>query len=92
MGQRKVISIDFESKTISKMKAKGIEGVEFLEMDFLELKYEEGSFDYIVDKGSFDALCCDASPETQQKVQKYLSEISRVLNKEGGKYMCVSLL
>ena len=92
MGQRKVISIDFESETISKMKAKGIEGVEFLEMDFLDLKYEANTFDFIVDKGSFDALCCDASPETQQKVQKYLLEISRVLKNEGGKYLCVSLL
>jgi hypothetical protein len=30
-------------------------------MDMLDLKFDEGHFDLVIDKGSFDALCCDTS-------------------------------
>ena len=62
-----------------------------MEMDFLEMKFEDGDFDLVIDKGSFDALCCDTTNETWLKVVKYLSECMRV-TKVGGKYLCVSLL
>ena len=74
------------------MKAKEIEGVSYEVMDFLNIKYETSTFDYVLDKGSFDALCCDKFPETVEKVKLYLFEILRVLSGTGGKYVCVSLL
>lgn len=97
MGLKEVTSIDFEADVIEKMKAKKIDGVTFEVMDFLDLKFEENHFDAVIDKGSFDALCCDDTSETKSKVNKYLTEIERVLNTAqkgscGGKYICVSLL
>ena len=74
------------------MQSKGVEGVTYEVMDFLDLKFENDEFEYIIDKGSFDALCCDGSEETMVKVLKYFQEISRVLAPDTGKYLCVSLL
>lgn len=46
-----------------------------------------------MDKGSFDALCCDFKAETQEKVKKYVQEATRVLSpSEGSCFLCVSLL
>jgi len=61
-------------------------------MDMLDLQaFPDGHFSYVLDKGSFDALCCDTSQETKEKIDKYLKEIFRVLNNEG-QYLVVSLL
>lgn len=37
--------------------------------------FENGKFSYVIDKGSFDALCCDTSFETKEKIRAYLKEI-----------------
>ena len=60
-------------------------------MDFLNLQFSDQEFDLVIDKGSFDALCCDQTEETQKQVLKYLQEVTRVI-KSGGSYMCISLL
>ena len=73
MGLKQVHSIDFEADVIEKMNAKKIEGVQYEVMDFMDLKFEDGNFDAVIDKGSFDALCCDDTPETKNKVNKYLN-------------------
>ena len=59
MGQDQVVSIDFENDVIEKMNKKGIEGVTYMVMDFLAMQFEDDDFDIVLDKGSFDALCCD---------------------------------
>ena len=41
------------------MQKLGHKGVSYLTMDFLNLQFEDGDFDLVIDKGSFDALCCD---------------------------------
>ena len=41
-------------------------------MDFLNLQFSDQEFDLVIDKGSFDALCCDQTEETQKQVLKYL--------------------
>lgn len=59
----------------------------------LDLKgIADNSFNVVVDKGSFDALCADDSEDTKAKCHKYLNEIFRVVSEKGGAYMCVSLL
>lgn len=66
--------------------------VEYKVMDMLNMdEIADNSVDFIVDKGSLDALCCDSTPETQEKVKKYFSEVSRVLA-DDGTYIGVSLL
>lgn len=56
------------------------------------MTFEDGTFDYAIDKGTLDAVCTDTSPETLEKVQKYFNEVLRVINAKGGTYICVSLL
>lgn len=60
-----------------------------------KMDYEPHSFECILDKGSFDALCVDEEPETKANVTKYCDGIKRVLRNtiqpEGG-FLNVSLL
>ena len=52
-------------------------------MDILDLSFETGSFASVIDKGTFDALCCDRKPETIQKLETYLDQCLRVLATSG---------
>jgi hypothetical protein len=59
MGMNKVISIDFEEQVISKMVQRGIP-VEYKVMDMLNMEsIKDSSIEFVVDKGSLDALCSD---------------------------------
>lgn len=61
----------------------------------LNMDFENNSFDIVLDKGSFDALCVDNEIETQKKVSLYCDGIKRILirdyEKKGG-FLMVSLL
>jgi ubiquinone/menaquinone biosynthesis C-methylase UbiE len=92
MNKGTIVSIDFEDQVIKRMNNRGVEGLEYLVMDATKMSFDNGSFKYVVDKGTLDALCADKSPETTQKVIAYFNEIVRVLNPKGGLYICVSLL
>ena len=47
------------------MNERNVSGVTYAEMDFLNLTYEDSSFDVVIDKGSFDAICLDDDPESE---------------------------
>lgn len=87
----KITSIDFEENVIKKMNNRGVP-IDYQVMDMLNMTFEAGSFDYVIDKGTLDALCADRSPETASKVVAYFNEVMKVLNPKGGVYVCVSLL
>jgi ubiquinone/menaquinone biosynthesis C-methylase UbiE len=91
MGLTKITSIDFEESVIKKMIHRE-KPIEYQVMDMLHMTFADGSWDYALDKGSLDALCADATPETASKVVQYFNEVIRVLNPKGGTYICVSLL
>jgi ubiquinone/menaquinone biosynthesis C-methylase UbiE len=91
MGQKNVMSIDFEKKVVTDMSSRGVDGVTYKEMDMTHMGFEDGSFDFVLDKGSFDALCIDQTKKTKDKCKKYLAEVMRVLDKDGH-FVCVSLL
>ncbi len=91
MGIKKITSIDFEETVVKKMNNREVP-IDYQVMDMLNMTFEEGSFDYAIDKGTLDALCADKSPETAAKVVQYFNQILRVINKKGGTYVCVSLL
>ena len=75
------------------MNDRNVSGVTYAEMDFYNMTYEDSSFDVVIDKGSFDAICLDTDPESEQKYTKYLSEQIRVLDAtSNGKFLIVSLL
>jgi predicted ATPase len=68
----KILSIDFEENVVNKMNARGIP-IEYKVGDILNLaSIDNNSFDFVVDKGTLDALCADKSADTHKKVNKYL--------------------
>ncbi len=89
---KKIVSIDFEENVVKKMVNRAVSGVDYQVMDATKMTFENGTFDYAIDKGTLDALCADRTPETASKVVDYLNEVVRVLNVKGGTYICVSLL
>ena len=54
------------------------------------MEFDNGDFDVVVDKGTFDALMSDESELVLEQADKFFNEIDRVL-KVGGRYMCISL-
>jgi len=91
MGITKITSIDFEESVIKKMNHRE-KPIDYKVMDMLNMSFENGVYDYAVDKGTLDALCADKTSETARKVIQYFNEVIRVLNVKGGTYICVSLL
>ena len=59
----------------------------FKQMDVRQLQFQDGTFDAVVDKGTFDSILCGdgSGPNSAQM----LSEIHRVLS-PNGVYICVS--
>jgi hypothetical protein len=58
-------------------------------MDIRDLKFEDKSFDVVIDKGTMDALMCDRgdvwdpSPELIKEVKAEVDEVTRVLRVDG---------
>lgn len=66
--------------------------LKFLQMDACDMnKFSDGTFSAIIDKGTLDAIFVNESKEVDDFVQKYWSEIDRVL-RVGGRYIVISLL
>ena len=59
----------------------------YKQMDVRSLSYEDGTFDAVIDKGTFDSILCGdgSGPNADQM----LSEVHRVLS-PNGVYICVS--
>jgi len=74
MNQTQVKSMDFVPEVVQKMNERGVSGVTYSTGDFLQMDFEDNSQDVVIDKGSFDAICLDTDPESEQKYTKYLSE------------------
>ena len=94
MNQTNVTSVDFIPEVVQKMNERNVSGVTYAEMDFLNMTYEDSSFDVVIDKGSFDAICLDDDANSEEKYSKYLSEQVRVLDatSANNKFLIVSLL
>ncbi|XP_063358899.1 eEF1A lysine and N-terminal methyltransferase homolog [Cydia amplana] len=65
--------------------------MKYLYMDALNTSFQNEEFNVVLDKGTLDALMPDDSKETNEAIDKYFSEIKRVL-KLGGRFVCISLL
>lgn len=59
----KVVSFDFEPGVITKMQQRK-SLVSYQVGDMLNMAYADNSFDVVLDKGSYDALCVDTESET----------------------------
>lgn len=65
--------------------------LKYIQMDALNMTFDNESFSAVLDKGTLDALMPNDNAETLADIEKYLNEISRVL-RNGGRYICISLL
>ena len=75
MNLNNILSMDFEENVIKKMNSKGFP-IQFKVGDMLNMsEVNNNSMDFVIDKGSFDALCSDQSEATKGKVSQYLKEI-----------------
>lgn len=50
--------------------------------DMLAMDFADNSFNVVLDKGSFDALCVDSEISTLEKVKLYCDGIKRILKHE----------
>ena len=91
-------NIDFSPACIDSMAERNKEkrpSMKWVVMDIMDLKYEDASFDIVLDKGTMDAIMCEkgdvwnVSEELAAKIDTMLTEVSRVL-KPGGKYICIA--
>ena len=91
-------NIDFSEICIENMSSRNAEKrpeMKWVVMDIMDLKYEDASMDIVLDKGTMDAIMCEKgdvwniSDELAVKLDKMLSEVSRVL-KPGGKYIYIT--
>ena len=59
MEMNNIVSIDFEETVVHKMNLRGLP-IEYKVMDMLNMQgIQDQSIDYVIDKGSLDALCSD---------------------------------
>lgn len=88
-GYKNIINIDIASNVIDQMKArnKSRKNMTFEVMDVRDMKFEDNSFDLIIDKSTIDALLCGEN--SYINVAKMLKETQRVL-KDDGYYMIIS--
>jgi ubiquinone/menaquinone biosynthesis C-methylase UbiE len=91
-------NIDFSEICIQNMEERNREkrpSMKWLVMDILDLKYEDETFDIVLDKGTMDAIMCEkgdvwnVSEDLAAKIDAMLTGVSRIL-KPGGKYIYIT--
>ncbi|KAI9282622.1 S-adenosyl-L-methionine-dependent methyltransferase [Sporodiniella umbellata] len=90
-GYKNITNIDYSKTVIENMKTRCSDKPEmtWLEMDIRDLKFENESFDIVIDKGTMDALMCDRgdvwdpSEELIREVKGEVDEVERVLKVQG---------
>ena len=82
-GYHDLLCVDFSPTVIAAMtaRAEGRPGLIYREMDIRRLDLPDGSFDAVIDKGTLDAIMCNAEPEVA--VKEVCDEVARVLGPKG---------
>ncbi|CAG9826229.1 unnamed protein product [Diabrotica balteata] len=94
IGYSSITNIDISQVVIRQMLSqneKPRSNLKYIQMDALNMTFDNEQFSVVLDKGTLDALMPDDSKATIENIKKYFNEISRVL-RVGGRYICVSLL
>ncbi|KAI9306242.1 S-adenosyl-L-methionine-dependent methyltransferase [Cunninghamella echinulata] len=96
-GYKNITNIDYSETVIKNMqeRCKDMPEMKWLEMDIRDLKFDNESFDVVIDKGTMDALMCDKgdvwdpSEELVREVKAEVDEVQRVL-KVGGVFIYIT--
>lgn len=93
IGYTNLTNIDISEVVIEQMKKtyRDRENCKWLTMDATAMKFDNESYSVVLDKGTLDAMMSEESDSLNEMIQKYFSEVSRVL-KTMGRFVCVSLL
>lgn len=93
VGYTSITNIDISEVVIEQMKKtyRDREGCKWQTMDATAMEFEDESCSVVLDKGTLDAMMSEESDAVNAMIQKYFSEVTRVL-KTMGRYVCVSLL
>lgn len=88
-GYHNIVNIDFSKNAIAEMEKKAIDthGLQFLEMDILNMTFPRNTFDVVIDKATLDSVLC--AEESSRLIQTMLKQIHRVL-KPYGMFMMLS--
>jgi len=86
-----ITNVDFSEEVIKLMseRCKDLNKMTWLEMDVMDLKFPDASFDVVIDKGTMDALLTgqesvwEVEEDLAINIDKMLSEIYRVLVPHG---------
>lgn len=93
IGYHLLVNIDISEIVVKQMNARNSAKrpeMQFMKMDLLDMKFDDESFQVVLDKGTLDAIFANDDEKIAENIEKMLGEISRVL-KVGGRYVCVSL-
>ena len=94
-GFTNVVNIDFSKVCIAaqlRLHLRARPAMKWLVMDATAMKFEDGSFDTVVDKGALDALMGEPGPEADTSGGALLRECCRVTHADSGNVLIVSLL
>lgn len=93
--RRSITNIDTSELVIKQMSTQNViarPNLKFVKMDACDMsQFGDETFSAIIDKATLDAVLVDDSEAVDEYVQKYWSEIDRVL-RVGGRYIVISLL
>jgi SAM-dependent methyltransferase len=89
LGFTRVLSVDVSDVVIAQMRARYADErrLEWRVMDCANIECDDASFDFVVDKGTIDALYCGSA--AGEVVPKTLAEVARVLRGQCV-FVCVS--
>lgn len=93
-GYLRITNVDFSRIVIAEMLKKHVRSrpqMRWLLMDITKMTMKDGTFDIVVDKGGLDALMGEPGPESLDAGNRLLSEVTRVLRAENGRYLCITL-
>ena len=77
-----VTNIDISRVVLDKMKAYhfqvGLASNDFVAVDATNMNFRDDSFDFCIDKGTYDALACGCSTETLASLLREMMRVSRI--------------
>mmetsp|Transcript_43960 Transcript_43960/g.70279 ORF Transcript_43960/g.70279 Transcript_43960/m.70279 type:complete len:234 (+) Transcript_43960:70-771(+) len=88
-GYHSIVNIDNSSVAIEQMASRNQHRIDmqWLVMDCVDLKFEDGSFDLVIDKSVIDAMAC--GDQASLVIASYMTEVQRIL-RPGGVFLCIT--